>query len=89
MCSSSSTPISSAPAYTSSRWTPAANDGCFSFFLTDFGSRPSRPVGRTSPHACTKPESSSQAKSVFFSGVSRGIARCSACERTASITSSG
>ena len=50
---------------------------------------PSRPVGRTSPQACTKPESSSQAKSVFFSGVSRGISRCSACERTASITTSG
>ena len=32
-----------------------------------------------------KPESSSQAKSVFLSGVSRGIARCSACERTPSI----
>src|SRR5680860_169720 len=30
---------------------PAANDGCLSFFLTDFGSRPSRPAGRTRPHA--------------------------------------
>ena len=85
MWSSSSTPSSSAPLKTSSRCTPAANDGCFSFLRTDFGSRPSSPVGRTSPHACTKPESSSHAKSVFFSGVSRGSARCSACESTVSI----
>ena len=50
---------------------------------------PSIPVGRTSPHAWMNPESSSQANSVFFSGVSRGIARCSACERIASMTSLG
>src|SRR5205085_2187876 len=31
-----------------------------------------------------KPESSSQAKSVFLSGVSRGIPRCSACTSAAS-----
>ena len=47
------------------------------------------PVGRTRPQACTKPESSSHANSICFSGVSRGIARCSACDSTASITSSG
>ena len=66
------------------RTTAASASSC-----TDFGSSPSSPVGRTSPHAWTKPESSSHAKSVFLSGVSRGIARCSACERTASTTSSG
>src|SRR5207247_5302150 len=84
MWSSSSSPSPSAPAYTSSRWTPAANDGVLSFFLTDFGSSPSMPAGRTSPQACTKPDSSSQANSAFFRGVSRGIPRCSAWERTAS-----
>src|SRR5262245_17532515 len=89
MCSSSSRPRPSAPSYTSSRCTPAANDGCLSFFLTDLGSRPSSPCGRTSATACTKPDSSSHANSVFFSCVSRGIDRCSACESTASITSSG
>src|SRR6266480_944214 len=89
MCSSRSRPSPSAPAYTSSRWTPAANDGCFSFFLTDLGSMPSRPPGRTSATAWTKPDSSSHAKSVFFSCVSRGIDRCSAWESTASTTSSG
>ena len=89
MCSSSSRPRSSAPAYTSSRCTPAANDGCFSFFFTDFGSSPSRPVGRTRPQAWTNPDSSSQANSVRLSGVSRGSSRCSACERTASISTSG
>src|SRR5436189_3289768 len=66
MCSSRSIPRPSAPAYTSSRWTPAANDGCFSFFFTDFGSSPSSPVGRTRPHAWMNPESSSQAKTVRF-----------------------
>src|SRR5207253_2001354 len=89
MCSSSSRPSPSAPAYTSSRCTPAANEGCFSFFLTDFGSSPSSPVGRTSPTAWTKPESSSHANSVFFSSVSRGRDKCSACESTVSISSSG
>src|SRR5207302_4843174 len=61
MCSSSSRPSPSAPAYTSSRCTPAANDGCLSFFLTDFGSNPSSPVGRTSATAWTNPDSSSHA----------------------------
>ena len=69
---------------------PAANDGCFSFFCTDFGSSVvgSR-SGRTRPHACTKPDSSSQAKSVFFSGVSRGSAEVLGVREHASITSSG
>src|SRR5262249_13603426 len=74
MCSSRSIPRRSAPAYTSSRWTPAANDGCFSFFFTDFGSSPSRPVGRTSPHAWTKPHSSAAPQSARFSLLRRGRA---------------
>ena len=52
------------------RTTAASASSC-----TDFGSSPSMPVGRTSPHAWTKPDSSSQANSVFFSGVSRGMLR--------------
>ena len=60
-CSSKSTPSSSAPRATSSRPTPAAKLGCLSFFFTDFGVSPSRPVGRTRAHAATKPESSSTA----------------------------
>ena len=66
------------------RTTAASASSC-----TDFGSRPSSPVGRTSPQAWMKPESSSHANSVFCSSVSRGISRCSACESTASISTSG
>ena len=51
MCSSKSTPSSSAPCRTSSRFTAAANDGVFSFFFTDFGVMPWMPVGRTSAQA--------------------------------------
>ena len=43
------------PARTSSRLTPAAKLGCFSFFLTDLGVMPSMPVGRTSAQAAMKP----------------------------------
>ena len=66
------------------RRTAASASSC-----TDFGSRPSSPVGRTSPQAWMNPDSSSHAKSVFCSSVSRGIARCSACESTATISTSG
>ena len=40
---------------------PTAKLGCFSFFLTDFGVIPTMPVGRTSAHAATNPDSSSTA----------------------------
>ena len=46
---------------TSSRVTAAANDGCLSFFLTDFGVSPWMPVGRTYAQAGRKPDSSSTA----------------------------
>ena len=61
MCSSGSTPSSSIPRCTWSRSTAAANEGCFSFFLTDLGFMPSIPVGRTIAQAAMKPESSSTA----------------------------
>ena len=63
------------PARTSSRFTPAAKLGCLSFFFTDLGVMPSMPVGRTSAQAAMKPDSSSTAKSVLASGVSRGTPR--------------
>ena len=89
MCSSWSTPSSSIPLWTSSRLTAAANEGCLSFFFTDFGFMPSMPVGRTSAQAATKPESSSTAYSVFAIRVSRGTPMKSAWPATASITSCG
>ena len=63
-CSSKSAPSWSAPPRTSSRETAAANDGCLSFFLTDFGVRPWIPAGRTYAQATRKPQSSSTATSV-------------------------
>ncbi len=77
------------PRWTWSRSTAAANDGCFSFFFTDFGFIPSIPVGRTRAQAAMKPDSSSTAYSVFAISVSRGTFRNSACPATASITSCG
>ena len=47
MCSSRSTPSSSAPSITSSRLTPDAKLFCFSFLRTDLGSSVERPSG---PH---------------------------------------
>jgi hypothetical protein len=88
-CSSKSTPSSSAPSRTSSRFTPAAKLGCFSFFFTDFGAMPSMPVGLTSAQAAMKPESSSTAYSVFAIRLSRGTPRNVAWPATASISSRG
>src|SRR4030095_15485453 len=48
-------------SFISSRLTWAANEGVFSFFMTDFTSIPSYLVGRIRAEACTKPESSSKA----------------------------
>src|SRR5687767_15121839 len=88
-CSSKSTPNSSAPRATSSRSTPAANEGWRSFLRTDFGFIPSMPVGRTSAQAAMNPESSSTAKSALAISVLRGTPMNSACPATASITSWG
>ena len=49
------------PRVTSSRLTPRAKLGCFSFLRTDLGSSVAIPSGRTSPQAWTKPASSSHA----------------------------
>ena len=73
----------------SSRLTAAANEGCLSFFLTDFGVIPTRPSGRTYATARTKPDSSSTAYSVFSIGVSRETPMKSACEATARTSSGG
>ena len=63
------------PGWISSRLTPAANDGCLSFFFTDFGFIPSIPVGRTRRRRRRSRESSSTANSVFARSVSRGTPR--------------
>src|SRR5262249_31960908 len=62
ICSSRSTPSSSAPRYTSCRFTVRAKPLSLSFFFTEAGSSPTmaRP-GRTRAQAVTKPDSSSQA----------------------------
>ena len=88
-CSSKSTPSSSEPSRTSSRFTPAAKLGCFSFFLTDLGVMPWIPSGRTYEQAAMKPDSSSTANSVFAMRDSRGTPRNVAWPATASISSWG
>ena len=74
---------------TSSRFTPAAKLGCFSFFFTDFGVMPWMPSGRTYAQAEMKPDSSSTANSVFAIRDSRGTPRKVAWPATASISSCG
>ena len=88
-CSSKSTPSSSAPARSSSRFTAAAKAGVFIFFLTDLGVRPWMPVGRTYAQAITNPDSSSTAYRVFSIGLSRDTPRKSAWEATARTSSGG
>ena len=91
MCSSSGSPSSAAPSCRSSRFTPRANALSFIRFTTDFASR-SRTLllGRTSDAAVTNPASSSQAKSVFSSRLSRVTPVISvACDRIARISHSG
>src|SRR5438094_7547770 len=91
ICSSSGMPSDSAPAIRSSRYTPRANALSFIRFFTELTSRSSTLfVGRTSDAAVTKPASSSHAKSVFSSRLSRDtpVISC-ACERIARIIQSG
>ena len=56
-CSSNSTPSCSAPSRTSSRLTAAANDGCLSFFLTDFGRQALEALG---PHVGAREQEAAQ-----------------------------
>src|SRR5581483_2378261 len=71
--SSSGTPSSSAPCFTSSRFTPRAKALSFNFFLTELTSRSAKlREGRTSAHATRNPHSSSTAYNVRAMAVSRG-----------------
>src|SRR5262249_47234149 len=87
MCSSSGMPSAAAPSIRSSRFTPRANALSFIRFFTELASR-SRMLllGRTYDAAVMKPASSSHAKSVFSSRLSRATPVISiACDLIARI----
>src|SRR5579864_5457457 len=90
MCSSRSTPKSFAPLTMSSRFTLRAKALSFILFRTDFTSTSASDLlGLISATAVMNPASSSQAKSAFSIGVSRGTPLYSACDITAFVMTSG
>ncbi len=89
MCSSRSNPNRRRRPLMSSRFTLRANALSFIFFRTDLASTSASDLpGFTRAQAVMNPASSSQAKSVFSIGVTRGTPEYSACDMMARRTSS-